>query len=302
MSAAVTLVFCRSFRSVRILRSVGLCLALLSFLGACRKEPVPKPVTAEPVRIVSITITGDVLLDALKIAPSRVQAVSGLADDSGIHEAAGCYPGKPRLGADLEKILALAPDLVIVGSFHDPAFLKALKSSGIDMLQLDDPSSIDRVRRFLREASARLGDARGGDSLARWMDSTLDAVRTRAAKCANDTPSVLYWSDGYTAGDQNTVDELLRVAGARNFAAGMGKHKATRISTEELAATTPDWLLLSSWKHRGSVEFPVQARHIQAWSQGRVLRIPSKLLLSTSHRLGLAADTLQKALHQGCDN
>lgn len=304
MSAAVTLVFCRLVRSARVLRSVGVSLALLSFLGACRNEAKPKPkaTSSVPQRIVSITITGDVLLDALKVDPSRIQAVSALADDSGIHEAAGCFPGKPRLGADLEKILSLAPDLVIVGSFHDPAFLKALRASGTPLLQLDDPSSIERVRRFLRDASARLGDARGGDSLARWMDSTLDVVKARSAKCASDTPSVLYWSDGYTAGDHNTVDELLAAAGARNLAARLGKHKATRLSTEELATTDPDWLLLSSWKHSGSVEFPEQARHLRAWRQGRVLRVPSKLLLSTSHRLALAADTLQKALHRGCEN
>jgi iron complex transport system substrate-binding protein len=274
---------------------------LFSFLlVGCRKEAAPVAANPVPQRIVSITITGDVLLDALKIPPARIQAVSALADDQGIHEAAGCFPGKPRLGANLEKILALGPDLVIVGSFHDPAFLKALKGAGIPLLELDDPSSIDKVRLFLKSASRRLGAARGGDSLAAWMDSTLGVVRARVAGCKSDTPSVLYWSDGYTAGDKNTVDELLTVAGARNLAAQMGKHKSTRISTEELASTDPDWLMLSDWLHAGSVPFPEQARTLKAWRNGRVLRVPSKLLLSTSHRLALAADTLQKALHRDC--
>ena len=100
--------------------------------------------------------------------------------------------------------------------------------------------------------------------------------------------------------DKNTVDELLTVAGAHNLAAQLGKHKATRISTEELATTDPDWLMLSSWKHAGSVPFPEQARTLRAYREGRILRIPSKLLLSTTHRLALAADTLQKALHRDC--
>jgi len=303
MSAAVTLVFCVSNLAKRAVRSIGFVLVLLSFgLVSCSKEPEAPKASKMPMRIVSITITGDVLLDALKIDPSRIQAVSALADDSGIHEAAGCFPGKPRLGANLEKILVLDPDLVIVGSFHDPAFLKALRSAGVPLLELDDPSSIDKVRLFLKGASARLGAARGGDSLARWMDSTLTAVRGRNARCATDTPSVLYWSDGYTAGDANTVNEILGVAGAVNLAARMGKHKATRISTEELASTEPDWLMLSDWRHKGSVEFPEQARRLRAWQGRKVLHVPSKLLLSTSHRLALAADTLQKALHRGCEN
>jgi iron complex transport system substrate-binding protein len=300
MSAAVTLVFCVKRSLSRPRKSISLALVLFLFLVGCNKEKAPAPASAVPQRIVSVTITGDVLLEALRIDPARIQAVSALADDSGIHEAAGCFPGKPRVGANLEKILALSPDLVVVGSFHDPAFLKALKEAAVPLLELDDPSSIDKVRIFLKNASSRLGEARGGDSLAAWMDSTLGAVRTRVAACKTDTPTVLYWSDGYTAGDKNTVDELLTVAGAHNLAAQLGKHKATRISTEELATTDPDWLMLSSWKHAGSVPFPEQARTLRAYREGRILRIPSKLLLSTTHRLALAADTLQKALHRGC--
>jgi len=284
-----------------LMRPLPIAAALLLSLGACKKtDPAPAVTAPVPQRIVSITITGDVILDALQISPSRVQAVSALADDEGIHEAAHCFPGKPRMNANLEKILSLAPDLVIVGSFHDPAFLDALSKAGIPLLKLEDPSSIARVRDFLRTASIRLGAARKGDSLVAWMDSTLAAVRARNQACASDTPTVLYWSDGYTAGSQCTVDELFQAAGVRNLAAMQGRKKATRISTEDLASSEPDWLLLSNWSHQGEIPYPDQAKRQKAWKDGYVLKIPSKLLLSTSHRLALAADTLQKALHKDC--
>lgn len=283
------------------MRPLSIAAVLLLSLGACKKtDPAPAVTAAVPQRIVSITITGDVILDALQISPSRVQAVSALADDEGIHEAAHCFPGKPRMNANLEKILSMAPDLVIVGSFHDPAFLDALGKAGIPLLKLEDPSSIARVRDFLRTASIRLGAAHKGDSLVAWMDSTLAAVRTRNQACASDTPTVLYWSDGYTAGSQCTVDELFQAAGVRNLAALQGRKKATRISTEDLASSEPDWLLLSNWSHQGEIPYPDQAKRQKAWKDGHVLKIPSKLLLSTSHRLALAADTLQKALHKDC--
>jgi iron complex transport system substrate-binding protein len=271
----------------------------LAMIGCRKQRPVVAP--AVPQRIVSITVTGDVLLDALHIPPGRIQAVSALADDSGIHEAAGCFPGKPRLGANLEKILALRPDLVIVGSFHDPAFLQGLQEAGVPMLHLEDPSSIARVRDFLHVASARLGAAATGDSLVHWMDSTLSAVEARGRNCPSDTPSVLYWSDGYTAGTQCTLDELMRIAGVRNLGARIGRVRASRIATEDLAGLSPDWILLSDWHHQGEIPFPEQAKRLTAWKSGKIVHLPGKVLLSTSHRLALAADSLQKAFHRGCE-
>jgi len=284
---------------LKSMRSLPLLVAFLVLAG-CHKQTSPAA-GGVPQRIVSITITGDVLLDALHIAPQRIQAVSALADDSGIHEAAGCFPGKPRLGANLEKILALRPDLVIVGSFHDPAFLQGLEDAGVPLLHLEDPSSIARVRDFLHTASTRLGAAATGDSLVHWMDSTLAAVEARNRSCPADTPSVLYWSDGYTAGTQCTLDELMHISGVRNLGARIGRVRASRIATEDLAGLSPDWILLSDWHHQGEITFPEQAKRLSAWKNGKIVHLSGKLLLSTSHRLALAADSLQKTFHRGCE-
>jgi len=278
------------------MKSIALS-ALLLLLSSCHRQPVS--IATRPHRIVSVTITGDVLLMAL-VDSSRVLAVSALADDSGIHEAAGLFPGKPRIGADLERIVSLRPDLVLLGSFHDPAFVDGIRRSGIPFEILDNPDSFAKIRDFLHQASARLGEPVRGDSLVHWMDSVLDAAHARAMRCP-DHPRVLYWSEGYTAGDSSTIGDLLRLAGARNAAAELGIYGSEPISVEDVLKLSPDWLLRSGWEAGGGMKpLPQALLDLPAVRAGRVAVVPGKVLLSTSHHVAYAADSLVRLLHTPC--
>lgn len=252
-----------------------------------------------PQRIVSVTITGDVLLQAL-VDSSRVLAVCALADDSGIHEAAGLFPGKPRVGADIEQILAMRPDLVLVGSFHDPNFNAAIRGSGIATEILESPRSLEQVRAFLRKVSTRLGEGAKGDSLVSWMDSTLADVERRSARCA-DRPRVAYWSEGFTAGDSSTIHELLLAAGARNAVAESGLHGSSPLAVEDMVRLDPDWILRTSWESGGRMkDLPPAFANLRAVKEGRVAIVPGRILLSTSHRSALGARALFDVLHGDC--
>jgi iron complex transport system substrate-binding protein len=249
--------------------------------------------------VVSVTITGDVLLQAL-VDSSRVLAVSALADDSGIHEAAGLFPRKPRVGPDLERIVSMRPDLVLVGSFHDPAFLDGIRRSGLPLEILENPNSLAKVRSFLHAVATRLGESGRGDSLVRWMDSNLAVARAHAARCP-DRPRVLYWSDGFTAGDSSTIGDILEIAGARNVATERGIHGSKGVSTEDVVRMAPDWILRTSWESGGGMKpLPAAFSDLPAVRAGRVAVVPGKLLLSTSHRSALAAVQVAGALHPGC--
>ncbi len=271
-------------------------LALMFVLASCKRESANPP--AHPQRIVSVTITGDVLLQAM-VDSSRVLAVSALADDSGIHEAAGLFPGKPRVGPDLERIVAMRPDLVLLGSFHDPAFVDGVRKAGLPVEVLQSPNSMGKVRLFLQAVATRLGEPAKGDSLANWMDSVLQDVRARAARCT-DRPRVLYWSDGFTAGDSSTIGDLLEIAGVRNAAAESGMHGSQNIAVEDVLRMQPDWILRSSWEGGSMKPLPSALQELPAVKQGRVAVVSGKLLLSTSHRGALAADSLLRKLHSDC--
>lgn len=268
-------------------------------LASCKTESV-KQQPSIPRRIVSVTITGDVLLQSL-VDSSRVLAVCALADDSGIHEAAGLFPGKPRIGADLEKILTLKPDLVLLGSFNDPDFVSAIRASGVPAEVLESPRSLARVRTFLKQVATRLGEPAKGDSLVRWMDSVLADVRAKAASC-QERPRVAYWSEGFTAGDSSTIHDLLLVAGARNAVAEKGLHGSSPLAVEDMVRLDPDWIVRTSWESGGTMkDLPAAFANLRAVKQGHVAIVPGRIILSTSHRSALGAQALFEALHpEGC--
>jgi iron complex transport system substrate-binding protein len=272
-------------------------LAIVAILSACKSESVAT--NSAPMRIVSVTITGDVLLQAL-VDSSRILAVSALADDSGIHEAAGLFPTKPRIGPDLEQIVSLRPDLVLLGSFHDPAFVDGIRKSGLNVEILQSPNSLEKVRTYLKQVATRLGEPAKGDSLVRWMDSTLDAVKSKIANCP-DRPSVLYWSEGFTAGDSSTIGDLLKVVGVQNLAAQAGIQGSQTIAIEDVIRLQPDWILRSSWEAGGSMKpLPSALGALNAVKEGKMAVVSGKLLLSTSHRCALAADSLARKLRPDC--
>jgi iron complex transport system substrate-binding protein len=273
-------------------------LLAASLLASCQSAPKPAD-DAVPRRIVSVTITGDVLLQAL-VDTSRVLAVCALADDSGIHESAGLFPSKPRMGPDIEKILSLRPDLVLLGSFHDADFVAAIRGSGIPAEILESPNSLAKVRAFLQRISKRLGEPAKGDSLVAWMDSILTDVKARAAQCP-DRPRVAYWSEGYTAGDSSTIHELLLSAGARNAVAEQGRHGSTPMSVEDMVRLDPDWILRTSWEAGGTMkDLPLAFANLRAVREGKIAIVPGRVLLSTSHRSALGARAVFDALHGGC--
>ena len=278
---------------MRILQAI----LLAAFLLSC-SDRASRP-AAKPSRVVSVTITGDVILQAL-LDSSRVLAVCNLADDSGIHEAAGLFPLKPRVGPDLERIVSLRPDLVLIGSFHDPAFRDGIRRSGLATEVLDDPNSLAKIRDFLHRVSRRLGEGPRGDSLVGWMDSVLAVAHSTATRCP-DHPRVLYWSDGFTAGDSSTIGDILSVVGARNAASELGIHGSKAIGTEDVVRLSPDWILRTSWESgKGMKPFPAAFLDLPAVRAGRVIVLPGKLLLSTSHRSAVSAVALAHKLHPGC--
>lgn len=280
------------------MKSASLAVAFVCLLlVGCKPRQAVSPTV--PRRIVSVTITGDVLVQAL-VDSSRVLAVSALADDSGIHEAAGLFPGKTRVGADLEKIVSLRPDLVLIGSFHDPAFRDGILRSGIPYAILSNPNSFEKVRSFLKETSSRIGEGPKGDSLVRWMDSILASVQERAKKCP-DHPRVLYWSEGYTAGDSSTIGAMFQLLGLRNAAQEIGLRGSKPIAIEDVVKLDPDWILRSGWEAGGAMKpLPKALDGLRAVKAGRIAVVPGKLLLSTSHRIALGADSLSRAIRSSC--
>ena len=85
-----------------------------------------------PLRVASLNLTADELLVEM-LPPERLVAVTRWADDADMSNVAGRVPAVavrlPR--ADLERLVALRPDLVVVSEYTDADFLRLLEKSGL---------------------------------------------------------------------------------------------------------------------------------------------------------------------------
>lgn len=105
------------------------------------------PTAAAPLRVASMTLTADEILVEI-LPPGRLVAVTRFADDPGSSNVVGRVPPSvarfPR--ADLERLVALGPDLVVVSQYTDADFLGQLEKSGMRFYRMEGLDSLAGFR------------------------------------------------------------------------------------------------------------------------------------------------------------
>jgi len=203
----------------------GWLAALLLAAATVGAAPAPAPSAAPqtpPKRIASLNLTADeVLVEILPV--ERLVAVTAAADDEGTSNIVGRVPpGVARFRkADLERLVALAPDLVVVSEYTDPDFLYLLERSGLRYHRMEGLRSLAGNR----EAILRLGEAVGATAGAEKLVARYDAVLADLARRLRGVarPRVMYWASGMTAGGDTAIGALIESAGARNVGAELSR-------------------------------------------------------------------------------
>ena len=250
-----------------------------------------------PPRVASLNLTSDeVLVDILP--PGRLVAVTRWADDPDMSNVAGRVPASavrlPR--ADLERLIALAPDLVVVSEFTDADFLHLLDTSSLRNHRLRGLASLDGIR----EAILELGRVVGSDEAAAGLVRRYDAVLAQLARRLEGTvrPRVLYWADPHTAGTDTPFDALIEAAGGSNVGRELGLRGMVPIAAERAFVADPDVFLVS----RGSGAAAALRHHpllskARAMGEGRIVEMPNALLVALSHHAATACWRLASLLH-----
>jgi iron complex transport system substrate-binding protein len=189
------------------------------------------------------------------------------------------------LGASVERIVALEPDLVIrFAAESDRATPRHLDAAGIPHLAVR-PDRIRDIRRIVEILGDVAGRPEQADSLVRVMDRELDEVAERVGDAP--TPRVAFLLGGdppYVAGPGTFLNELLEVAGARNVFGDLASSYAS-VSVEEVARREVDLILTL----QGS-SLPSSLQSLP------VRRVPDEVQ-SPGHRVGASARTLARILH-----
>jgi len=262
------------------------------------------PGQAAPSRIVSLVPAVTEMLFAIGAGPQLVAVSSYDADPPEVKSL-------PRVGAlldpDVERILALRPDLVITyGSQAD--LHSQLASARIPFFDYRH-GGLAAVTGTMRALGARTGHAQEADSAAGGIESRLAAIRARNVGRARPRTLLVFGRERgalrniYASGGRGFLHDMLEAAGGVNVFADVDR-ESVQATTELILARAPEVILevrsadvltaeeaareASTWAPLASVPAVRQRRVVVL--TGRGLTVPGPRVADVVEQMARALD------------
>ncbi|HMM90429.1 cobalamin-binding protein [Bradyrhizobium sp.] len=212
----------------------------------------------------------------------RIVGVSGYAV-----RPPGVRREKPRvaafISADIPKILALEPDLVLAFSDLQAAIVADLVRAGV-AVHVFNQRDIAGILAMIRTLGAIVGAAESADLLARNFEERL--ARISATSRPSPKPKVYFkeWDDPLISGI-GWVSELIEIAGGEDALPKLRLQQAAKdriISPDAVRDAAPD-VILASWCGKKVVPDRIRQRpgwgDIPAVRDNRIVEIKSTIIL-----------------------
>ena len=267
-------------------------------------QPARRPPPGK-LRVVSLAPNVTEILFALGLDDQIV----GVTDQCNYPPAAQQIERVSGFGTpNVEKLLALGPDLVVACGLEKPEFSEVLRQAGIQVLNVQDSGDIASFPGLFK-AIGRIGAATGrtieAQNVIAGMQAGLDDVAARVGRIDDaQRPRVfieIEESPLMTAGAGSFIDDLIQKAGGRNVAHDINS-AYPRIDPEEIIAWNPDVILVAHNDRPGEAAQRV-ARRI-GWSEVAAVRnrrviddIDADLLFRPGPRLVDGVKALAARLH-----
>ncbi|XHY18859.1 Vitamin B12-binding protein (plasmid) [Pseudoseohaeicola sp. NH-UV-7] len=207
-------------------------LAALGITGAAAQADAPQ-------RVVSVNLCTDQL--ALDLAaPGQLVSVSRLAHDPKSSARVEKALALPTNGSGAEEVFMLNPDLVLAGTFTDPATVSMLRDLGIPVVLFAPAQSLSDVPDRIAQMGRALGREAEADRMIAAFKADLSALQDAPA----DRPrAALYYVNSYTSGDKSLAGDILNVAGFENAATQAGISTIGTLPLEQLILLAPDIII-----------------------------------------------------------
>lgn len=297
-------------RNVKWLRVI-LSVAILAIAAAVFGFTAPAPVTivdglgrvvtieARPERIISIAPANTEILFALGLA-DRVVGVTDFCD----------YPlaalEKDKVGGffppDLEKIIALNPDLILADSIHAHKIIPALEEKGFTVVALVAEDLIGILYNIVLVGRIA-GVKREAFALASQIHSRIEAVTEQVTQLTEaERPSVFWitWADPiWTSGRGTFIHELILTAGGRNIFGDL--EGWTMVTLEALIERDPT-VVIGAAHHGASMpvewaKTELRLANIAARILGRVYIVEANLVERSGPRIVYGLEAIARLLH-----
>jgi iron complex transport system substrate-binding protein len=212
----------------------------------------------------------------------RIVGVSGYAV-----RPPGVRREKPRvsafISADIPKILALEPDLVLAFSDLQAGIVADLVRAGV-AIHVFNQRDIAGIMAMIRTLGAMIGQAERADRLATGYEQRLANIASTPRPSAKPKVYFEEWDDPLISGI-GWVSELIEIAGGEDVLPKLRFQQAAKdriISPDIVRATAPD-VILASWC--GKKVVPDKIRKRAGWSEipavrnDRIFEIKSSVIL-----------------------
>jgi iron complex transport system substrate-binding protein len=199
-------------------------LAVLVLLMAGQSGCAPQPVADARMpradgrpRVMSLNPCIDAIL--LRVAdPDQILSISHYSHDPRSSSVDVRLARRhPANFETAEEVVALRPDVVLIGPHVAPATRSMIRSVGVRVVIIDVPGTIAQSREEVRAVARAIGYPARGDALVGRIDAAL--ARAAPPRGAPPVPAIIRQSGGLVPGTGTLPDDLLARTGFRNLSA-----------------------------------------------------------------------------------
>lgn len=275
-------------------------------LAACLVLAGSVPVTAQPrpERIISIVPSLTETLFAIGAGPEVVGV--GSFDT---------YPSEvatlPRVGGlidpDMERILALRPDLVVLHTSQQDQIQQLMRAS-IPVFTYTH-GGLDDTLSVIRELGVRTGHATGAERVTSEIQQRLADIRARTGGRTRPRVLLVFGREPrslrniYASGGYGFLHDMLEAAGGDNVFADV-QRESVQLTSEAIVTAAPDVIIELTYDDRMTPDN--QASEIAVWNRlpaipavrnGRVHLLLGNQFVVPGPRLAEATAAIARALH-----
>lgn len=250
-------------------------------------------INVTPQRIISLAPSNTEILFALGLG-DEVVAVTMYCDyppEALDKEKVGDY-----YGPDIEKIVALQPDLVLATDFHRFDLIPALEQQGFAVFAVA-PQTLDDVLESIERIGEIAGKEAEASQLVYEMTSKIEAAEEQT-RDLGQKPGVFYmtWHDPmWTIGRDTWIDDLINIAGgvnifSENFEGG------AMVQIEWVVLHNPEVVIASEWSYDWAMN-ATELASISASQTGRIHTFDDDLAQRPGPRLLQGLDWFAYLIH-----
>ena len=271
---------------------------------------------AEPEAQLPMTVTDDLgrkvtisrnVERIISLAPTNTEILYSLGlGDKVIGVTTYCdYPPEAKLKEkvgefstiNIEKVVALKPDLVLSTGGEQEGFVRQLEGFGVTVLALY-PEDLDGIMKNIMMVGEVAGAKDAAKRLTEQMEQRINVVANIVSKSGRPKVFYMVWDEPLmTAGQGTFPDSLITLAGGTNLGAGAGESWPI-YSLETLVAQDPDVIVLAT--HGKSAE---SLKSLGGWNtmtavkNGKVYLIDSNVASRSGPRIVDALENMARYIH-----